>query len=206
MEKGKQRTVALGLVAVAVAAYGIPHVLNGNDSSSSSKVATTSSSKGDSGSGIKENKASANKKSGNKVNNEKLELDNLTQQSYALQSATQEVSPFASPTTINPKTDNNQKKLPDSVSVGHIENNISAFPQTTPTLNPSKPNSGNTNLKLKAVAQSNDRIIAVIEDGGKRTSAFVGTTIGNYTVTNIDSEHAYLQSNDGYAMTLDLTK
>lgn len=61
-------------------------------------------------------------------------------------------------------------------------------------------------FKLKAIAQANDKVIAVIESGGKRTTAFIGSTIGSYTVTDIDSQHVYMQSDNGFTKTLDLVK
>lgn len=202
----KKRMIVLGAVAAVVAAVGIPYIIS-HPNATSNVVTTTAKSTGDS---VKQNKASANKKAKNndaKVSNEKLELNKLTHGTYSLQSAENNTSPFMSAVInnkANDKNKNNDKALPDTMTIGqHIDNNLKAVPTSVPvTFAPS--DNGRSDFRLKAVAQTNDRAIAVIESGGKRVSAFVGTSIGNYTVTNIDSEHAYLQSNDGYALTLSL--
>lgn len=200
----KKKIIALGVVAAVVAAVGVPYIIS-NPKATSNVVTTTAKSNDDS---IKQNKASANKKTNKnraKVNNEKLELNKLTHETYSLQSAENSSSPFMS-AAINNKSNNkkDEKSLPDTMTIGqHIDNNLKAAPTSAPAA--SKPSDkSKSDFTLKAVAQTNDRAIAVIESGGKRVSAFVGTSIGNYTVTNIDSEHAYLQSNDGYALTLSL--
>lgn len=204
----KKKMIAIGVVAAVVAAVGVPYIIS-HPNATSNVVTTTAKSTGDS---VKQNKASANKKTKKndaKANNEKLELNKLTHETYSLQSAESNANPFMS-AAVNSKTNDKNKKddkaLPSTMTVGqHIDNNLKAVPTTVPTVStPNDKGNGKSDFTLKAVAQTNDRAIAVIESGGKRVSAFVGTSIGNYTVTNIDSEHAYLQSNDGYALTLSL--
>lgn len=203
----KKKIITLGVVAAVVAAVGVPYLISHPNATTSNVVTTTAKSSGDS---VKQNKASANKKSKKnaaKANNEKLELNKLTHDTYTLQSAESSASPFMSAAVNNKSVDKNKKDdkaLPDTMTIGqHIDNNLKAVPTSAPAVT-APTDKGKSDFTLKAVAQTNDRAIAVIESGGKRVSAFVGTSIGNYTVTNIDSEHAYLQSNDGYALTLSL--
>ena len=129
----KKRMIVLGVVVAVVAAVGIPYIIS-HPNATSNVVTTTAKSTGDS---VKQNKASANKKAKKndaKVNNEKLELNKLTHDTYSLQSAENNTSPFMS-AAINNKSNNkkDEKSLPDTMTIGqHIDNNLKAAPTSAP--------------------------------------------------------------------------
>ena len=59
-------------------------------------------------------------------------------------------------------------------------------------------------MKVKAIASTGEKKIAVVEMGGKTSSVFVGSAVGNFIVTDIDEAHVYLQNFEGYSAVLDL--
>ena len=214
----KKRTMALAGVLLALVAYAVPNVVLKDSGNASSNIDISKSSDS-SQSAVKNNKASANKsdkKSKAGISKDKLEIDNLTKNTYSLKST-------ATPTTTNPflstadsakamqdkekaeKDKEKNVKLPQTINVEgeHIGNNIVAPPAMQKFEAPQAPAG---DFKLKAIAQANDKVIAVVETGGKRTTAFVGTTIGSYTITDIDSQHVYMQSDNGFTKVLDLMK
>lgn len=215
----KKRTMILAGVMLALIAYAVPNViLKGDSSNTASSNVATSTATESSKSAVKDNKASANKKKDKKsVSKDKLEIDNLTQNTYALKSTEKAnvSNPFLSSTdnakalqdkekVLQDKNKNN--KLPETINMeagDHIGNNIVATP---PAMKIEEPKAPAGDFKLKAIAQANDKVIAVIETGGKRTTSFIGSTIGSYTITDIDSQHVYMQSDNGFTKTLDLVK
>ena len=200
----------LGLVL----AFAVPHILNGGSGSTAKNTKETGT-KTESASAVKQNSANASTKAD--TGSDKLKIDNLVKNTYTLQSTTAETNPYASLTSDEQKQKQEQeakaqqakqqkvdsKALPSTVNVGdHIGNNF-----TAPPADFAAPQAASTDgLKLKAIAQTGDKIIAVIESDGKRYSSFVGSTVGSFTVTDIDSSHAYLQDDNGFTSVLDLSK
>ena len=215
----KKRTMALAGVLLALVAYAVPNVVLKDSGNASSNINTSKSTADSTQSAVKNNKASANKndkesKSG--ISKDKLEIDNLTKNTYSLKSTeiSTTTNPFLSTADSTKAIQDKEKaekdkqknvKLPQTVGVEgeHITNNVVATPAMQKFEAPQAPAG---DFKLKAIAQANDKVIAVVETGGKRTTAFVGTTIGSYTVTDIDSQHVYMQSDNGFTKTLDLMK
>lgn len=214
----KKRTMALAGVLLALVAYAVPNIVLKNSENASSNIDTSTASDS-SQSAVKNNKANANKntkKSKSGINKDKLEIDSLTKTTYALKSTElpQTTNPFLSTAESTKAMQAKEKvekdkvqnvKLPQSIGVegDHIRNNV----VTTPVMQQAEtPKAPVGDFKLKAIAQTNDKVIAVVETGGKRTTAFIGTTIGSYTVTDIDSQHVYMQSDNGFTKVLDLVK
>lgn len=212
----KQQKKIAGELAVLglVLAFAVPHILNGGSGSTAKNMKATGT-KTESTSAVKQNSANASTKAG--TGSDKLKIDNLVKNTYTLQSTTAQTNPFASLTLDEQKHKQEQeakaqqakqqkadsKTLPSTVNVGdHIDNNF-----TAPPADFAAPQAASTDgLKLKAIAQTGDKIIAVIESDGKRYSSFVGSTVGSFTVTDIDSSHAYLQDDNGFTSVLDLSK
>ena len=212
----KQQKKIAGELAVLglVLAFAVPHILNGGSGSTAKNMKATGT-KTESTSAVKQNSANASTKAG--TGSDKLKIDNLVKNTYTLQSTTTQTNPFASLTLDEQKHKQEQeakaqqakqqkadsKTLPSTVNVGdHIDNNF-----TAPPADFAAPQAASTDgLKLKAIAQTGDKIIAVIESDGKRYSSFVGSTVGSFTVTDIDSSHAYLQDDNGFTSVLDLSK
>lgn len=219
----KQQKKIAGELAVLglVLAFAVPHILNGGSGSTAKNMKATGT-KTESTSAVKQNSANASTKAG--TGSDKLKIDNLVKNTYTLQSTTAQTNPFASLTSDEQKHKQEQeakaqqakqqkadsKTLPSTVNVGdHIDNNFTAPPAdfTAPPADFAAPQAASTDgLKLKAIAQTGDKIIAVIESDGKRYSSFVGSTVGSFTVTDIDSSHAYLQDDNGFTSVLDLSK
>ena len=59
-------------------------------------------------------------------------------------------------------------------------------------------------VRLKAIASSGDRKVAVIEYQGKTTSVFIGSAVGKFIVTDIGDNTATLQSLDGKTISVEL--
>lgn len=212
----KQQKKMAGELAVLglVLAFAVPHILNGGSGSTAKNTKATGT-KTESTSAVKQNSANASTKAD--TGSDKLKIDNLVKNTYTLQSTTAQTNPFASLTSDEQKQKQEQeakvkqtkqqkadsKTLPSTVNVGdHIDNNF-----TAPPADFAAPQAASTDgLKLKAIAQTGDKIIAVIESDGKRYSSFVGSTVGSFTVTDIDSSHAYLQDDNGFTSVLDLSK
>lgn len=212
----KQQKKIAGELAVLglVLAFAVPHILNGGSGSTAKNTKATGT-KTESTSAVKQNSANASTKAD--TGSDKLKIDNLVKNTYTLQSTTAQTNPFASLTSDEQKQKQEQeaktqqakqqkadsKTLPSTVNVGdHIDNNF-----TAPPADFAAPQAASTDgLKLKAIAQTGDKIIAVIESDGKRYSSFVGSTVGSFTVTDIDSSHAYLQDDNGFTSVLDLSK
>lgn len=212
----KQQKKMAGELAVLglVLAFAVPHILNGGNGSTAKNTKATGT-KTESTSAVKQNSANASTKAD--TGSDKLKIDNLVKNTYTLQSTTAQTNPFASLTSDKQKQKQWQeakaqqakqqkadsKTLPSTVNVGdHIDNNF-----TAPPADFAAPQAASTDgLKLKAIAQTGDKIIAVIESDGKRYSSFVGSTVGSFTVTDIDSSHAYLQDDNGFTSVLDLSK
>lgn len=212
----KQQKKIAGELAILglVLAFAVPHILNGGSGSTAKNTKATGT-KTESTSAVKQNSANASTKAD--TGSDKLKIDNLVKNTYTLQSTTAQTNPFASLTSDEQKQKQEQeakaqqtkqqkadsKTLPSTVNVGdHIDNNF-----TAPPTDFAAPQAASTDgLKLKAIAQTGDKIIAVIESGGKRYSSFVGSTVGPFTVTDIDSSHAYLQDDNGFTSVLDLSK
>ena len=212
----KQQKKIAGELAVLglVLAFAVPHILNGGSGSTAKNTKATGT-KTESTSAVKQNSANASTKAD--TGSDKLKIDNLVKNTYTLQSTTAQTNPFASLTSDEQKQKQKQeakaqqtkqqkadsKPLPSTVNVGdHIDNNF-----TAPPADFAAPQAASTDgLKLKAIAQTGDKIIAVIESDGKRYSSFVGSTVGSFTVTDIDSSHAYLQDDNGFTSVLDLSK
>ena len=203
---------------MALAAYAVPNVIMNNDSSSTSntstnKVATNNNS--DTNKIIKNNKTANASKNTKAINKDKLEIDSLMSNTYTLKTANSNENPFKSPNNNEKKdnknvkkdvpTTNDSKTLPNTIGMNNnvMGNNFTAIPTQTA---PATPQKQETPMSLRAIAQTNNKIIAVIDAGGKKTSAFIGTAIADYTVTDIDSEHVYLQDDDGNTRVLDLAK
>ena len=213
----KKRTMALAGVMLALVAYAVPNVILKNNAENATSNVASSSATDSSKSAVKSNKASANTKKSKTISKDKLEIDNLTKSTYALKSTeltNATTNPFLSNADNEKAMQDKEKvmqdkekqnKLPKTVGVEageHIGNNIVA----PPTMKVEAPKAPAGDFKLKAIAQANDKVIAVIESGGKRTTAFIGSTIGSYTITDIDSQHVYMQSDNGFTKTLDLVK
>lgn len=197
----------------ALLAYAVPNVLlKDNTALPKPNTTNTASNKDNKLTTSNTANASENKKD---VNKNKLEIDNLINKSYALKTANTETNPFKSITSAKDKakthntqpntTTNNNLNTPSSIpmNIDRVDNNVMAIPNSGMSAGmPEK----ETAMTLRAIAQTNNKIIAVIEADGKRTSAFIGTNIGEYTVTDIDNEHVYLQNDMGYSRILDLSK
>ena len=216
----KQQKKIAGELAVLglVLAFAVPHILNGG-SGSTAKNAKATGTKTESTSAVKQNSANASTKAD--TWSDKLKIDNLVKNTYTLQSTTAQTNPFASLTSDEQKQKQEQeakaqqtkqqkadsKTLPSTVNVGdHIDNNFTAPPADFAASQAASQAASTDGLKLKAIAQTGDKIIAVIESDGKRYSSFVGSTVGSFTVTDIDSSHAYLQDDNGFTSVLDLSK
>ena len=216
----KKRTMALAGVMLALVAYAIPNVILKNSGEDATSNIASSTANDASKSAVKNNKASANKQKSKGISKDKLEIDNLTKSTYSLKSTeltNATTNPFLSSNDnakalqdkekiLQEKEKKNNKLLPKTVGVetgDHIGNNVVAPPAMQQVEAPQAPAG---DFKLKAIAQANDKVIAVVESGGKRTTAFIGSTIGSYTITDIDSQHVYMQSDNGFTKTLDLVK
>lgn len=221
--KDKKRTLVLLGVLLALATYAVPNVIMNNDSSSVSnsktnKVASNTNTNKDKDkdkdSIIKNGNTVNASKSSKSINKDKLEIDSLMSNSYTLKTADSNNNPFKSPVSSNNKDTkkeniniNQPQNLPKTIGINNNDvmgNNFTAVPSTQVQEN--IPQKKETQMTLRAIAQTNNNIIAVIEAGGKKTSAFIGTAIADYTVTDIDSEHVYLQDDDGNTRVLDLSK
>ncbi len=61
-------------------------------------------------------------------------------------------------------------------------------------------------MRLKALASTGDRKVAVVEYKGKSGSVFVGSAVGSFIVTDIDDSNVYLQNFDGYTAVLTMER
>ena len=61
-------------------------------------------------------------------------------------------------------------------------------------------------MKLKAIAHSDNRSVAVVEYNGKTTSVFVGGAVGEYIVTDISESQMTLQNFGGKVLTLTISQ
>ena len=217
----KKRTIALAGVMLALVAYAIPNVILKNSGEDATSNIASSTANDTSKSTVKNNKASANKQKSKGISKDKLEIDNLIKSTYALKSTeltNVTTNPFLSSNDnakalqdkekiLQEKEKKNNKLLPKTIGIesggDHIGNNVVT---TSPSMQVEAPKAPAGDFKLKAIAQANDKVIAVVESGGKRTTAFIGSTIGSYTITDIDSQHVYMQSDNGFTKTLDLVK
>lgn len=196
-KNSKRPLILLGVLGIVVA-YAVPNLIL-KDSDSSPTAETTQVEKQN-----VENKASASQPSGPSINQDKLNVEKLISSPYQLKTNKAEAHPFR---VINAVKQNQQTNTttvkpmntPSTVPIG----NVMAKPNGAPPL---APQGKEADMKLLAIAQTGSKVIAVIEVEGKRTSAFIGTSVGNYTVTDIDSNHVYLQSNNGNTKVLDMIK
>lgn len=208
--KDKKRTLGLLAILGGLIVFAGPNIYNNYVLDKPTQK--VSQSKEDSSIKITENKANANTKK--TVDKNKLQIDNLISSTYTLQSLN-EGNPFKSNssnknTTNNSSSKNNRslenKPLPNTIPINgeqHIDNNISTRPSFSSNGQDNK-QSGKVML-LKAIAQTNNKTIAVVESDGKRSTLFIGSSIDDFIVTDIDGGHVYMQnSNTGETKTLNL--
>lgn len=62
------------------------------------------------------------------------------------------------------------------------------------------------NMKVKAIAETDKKVVAVIESKGKRVTAFIGTVIDGWTITDIRDGSVHLQNNEGKTYSLQISK
>ena len=197
-KNSKRPLILLGVLGIVVA-YAVPNLIL-KDSDSSPTAETTQVEKQN-----VENKASASQPSGPSINQDKLNVEKLIPSPYQLRTNKAEAHPFRVINAVkqnqqtNTTTTTKTMNTPSTVPIG----NVMAKPNSALPL---APQGKEADMKLLAIAQTGSKIIAVIEVEGKRTSAFIGTSVGNYTVTDIDSNHVYLQSNNGNTKVLDMIK
>ena len=208
-KKNNKRTLILLGVLGAVVAYAVPNViLNNSETPAQTSIQTPTQTAQVETKNV-ENTANASQTSnkGVSVNSDKLNIEKLTSSPYQLRTNKAEAHPFRAVNAV--------KQTPSNTTINNTSQKPMNNPSTIPIGNvmakpngalPATPQMKDTNMKLLAIAQTGSKIIAVIEVEGKRTSAFIGTSIGDYTVTDIDSNHVYLQGNSGMTKVLDLVK
>lgn len=149
---------------------------------------------------VGENTASAGTQGKPTITKEKIQVDKLAVNKQSLKSENNK-NPFNNPLKEN-VSNNNRNNQTTTNRTNKPKTNVSM----TPVMNPR--NASNTqnqsHFKVKAIAASGDNMIAVIEDGGKVVSANVGSTVGDYIVTNITKDTVEIEGLKGDNMVLSM--
>lgn len=209
MQKNK-RTIGLLVLLVIVAGVGIPKIISGNNQQATPSVQKTETpakteTKQDDKSNKKENKK---RTKGKKISKDKLEVDNLLGGQEQLLSIGASNDVFINSSEMSAKKQ--KEELPPIIPV-EMPEVIPEEPQTSVFSNPEVVMPPKENevgkMSLKAIAQSGNRIVAVIDYGGKRTTAFVGSMVGSeYIITDIEGDTVRLQSLTGETGSLKLSR
>ncbi len=136
------------------------------------------------------------------VNRDHLRISSLYPLNYTLKSVGSD--PFFNP--LDKKAQQQQTQTLQTTQPP--KHNEDVIPITPPVMqrNPDdKKQDNKIPMKLKAIAHSGDRSVAVIENGGKTVSVFVGGAVGNYIVTNISDSQVFLQNFAGQSLVLDVS-
>lgn len=212
--QNKKRTIGLLVLLAIVASIGIPKIINGNNTQTTSSVQKAdNTNKQDKSSEINtEKKKNKKNTKGKKISKDKLEVDNLigNQEPLASINATNDV--FVNNFEMSAKKQLVKENIPqkNSVKIPEINETIPQEQQSEvpnpKVVMPQKENEV-SKMALKAIAQSGNKIVAVIDYGGKRTTAFVGSMVGSeYIITDIDGDSVRLQSLSGETASLKLSR
>lgn len=132
-------------------------------------------------------------------NRDHLRVSALYPINYQLRSTTK--TPFRNPLLKEPAKENQATPAP-----APINDMIPVTPPVMQRPENEKQVAGKTSsgMKLKAIASSGDKRVAVVEANGKVTTAFIGSAVGTYIVTDISESQVQLQDFKGNTVTLGL--
>ena len=214
--KPDKKIIGLLALLALIAGFAYPKI-SGNSTDIPTKQETVSSNKD--ANEKKSDDATTNKNSSKKKKNskktiskDKLEVDKLLPKQANLESLENGGKAFINLSEVAA----NQKKMMEENLRHEKENSqpmiaenleIPSVADMNPIVPETPKNSETNNMVLKAIAQSGNKVIAIIDAGGKKITAFVGSMVGsNYIVTDIEGDHVRLQSLSGETATLKLAR
>ena len=224
----QKRPLILGGLLVALLAYAIPTQFMKDDGAStpdSSGTAVVSTSKPNGKGNARGDNQAQEKKN---ISNDKLTVNNLKSNTESkLKSVAENNNPFEEDPELVKRQRERQEKQKEKDEKVEIGNNVTAKPDTSSssaknakndkkdkkdTKSSKNARGANTkketkpNMKVKAIAETDKKVVAVIESKGKRVTAFIGTVIDGWTITDIRDGSVHLQNNEGKTYSLQISK